>query len=141
MLPAEEVDRPEWMNRLLPTARSGMIGRYVSTQSPIMLWFKSNKVIDEFATKLATDLSRRYPPELENDPSKKRNPERLTKAFDNTFNRALDFQREHKFGSLWEGAAWKHVPMAAQRASAIPRISSSSHPRALVNFVATQRAR
>ena len=63
-----------------------------------MLWFKSNKLIDEFSTRLATDLAQRYPPELENDATRKRNPERLAKAFDSTFNRAIDFQRERKLG-------------------------------------------
>jgi hypothetical protein len=63
-----------------------------------MLWFKSNKAIDEFSAKLAIDLAQRYPPSLETDATKKRNPDRLAKAFDSTFNRAIDFQRERKLG-------------------------------------------
>ena len=63
-----------------------------------MLWFKSNKVIDEFSTKLAMDLAQRYPVALEKDPTKTRNPARLAKAFDSTFNRAIDFQNERKLG-------------------------------------------
>ena len=35
---------------------------------------------------------------LELDQTKKRNPSRLSNAFDSTFNRAIDFQLEHKLG-------------------------------------------
>ena len=105
-----------------------------------MLWFKSNKIIDEFATKLATDLSRRYPPELENDSSKKRNPERLTKAFDNTFNRALDFQREHKFG-VYGKARLGNTFRWQLKELGYPDDFIKLASRALVNFIAAQRAR
>lgn len=54
--------------------------------------------IDDFANKLAADLAKRYPVALEIGQTKKRNPSRLTKAFDSTFNRAINFQLEHKLG-------------------------------------------
>lgn len=54
--------------------------------------------VDAFAQQLADDLAKRYGPELECDTTKKRNPQRLTKAFDSTFNRAIKFQQEHKLG-------------------------------------------
>lgn len=63
-----------------------------------MLFFKTNKITDEFARHLAVDLAKRYPVALEIDQTKKRNPSRLTKAFDSTFNRAIKFQLEHKLG-------------------------------------------
>ena len=63
-----------------------------------MFFFKSNKIIDDFACLIADDLAKRYGPELERDTTKKRNPQRLTKAFDSTFNRAIKFQQEHKLG-------------------------------------------
>ena len=60
--------------------------------------FGKRIVIDAFAQTLASDLAKRYPVALELDPTKKRNPSRLTKAFDSTFNRAINFQLEHKLG-------------------------------------------
>lgn len=63
-----------------------------------MILFKSTKAIDDFSRTLASDLAQRYPPSLEVDTTKKRNPDRLAKAFDSTFNRAIDFHREHKLG-------------------------------------------
>ncbi len=54
--------------------------------------------IDDFARQLAADLAKRYPVALELDQTKKRNPSRLAKAFDSTFNRAINFQLEHKLG-------------------------------------------
>ena len=62
------------------------------------LGFGKTTLTDEFARQLATDLAKRYPVALELDPTKKRNPSRLTKAFDSTFNRAINFQLEHKLG-------------------------------------------
>ena len=62
------------------------------------LGFGSGAPIDEFAIQLATDLAKRYPATLEIDQTRKRNPSRLTKAFDSTFNRAIHFQLEHKLG-------------------------------------------
>ena len=60
--------------------------------------FGASAPIEEFAKQLATDLAKRYPAALEIDQTKKRNPTRLTKAFDSTFNRAINFQLEHKLG-------------------------------------------
>lgn len=62
------------------------------------LGFGKSAPIDEFARQLTVDLAKRYPVALEIDQSKKRNPGRLTKAFDSTFNRAINFQLEHKLG-------------------------------------------
>ena len=60
--------------------------------------FGGGEVTVLFARELATDLAKRYPAALEIDLTKKRNPTRLTKAFDSTFNRAINFQLEHKLG-------------------------------------------
>lgn len=62
------------------------------------LGFGKSAPTDEFARQLAVDLAKRYPVALEIDQTKKRNPSRLTKAFDSTFNRAINFQLEHKLG-------------------------------------------
>ena len=105
-----------------------------------MLWFKSNKLIDEFANKLATDLSQRYPAVLENEVPRKRNPDRLAKAFDSTFNRAIDFQREHKFGvygkaRLGNTFKWKLKDLG------YPDDFIEIATKSLVNFLAVQRNR
>ena len=60
--------------------------------------FGTKAPIEEFAKQLAADLAQRYPAALEIDQTKKRNPSRLAKAFDSTFNRAIAFQQEHKLG-------------------------------------------
>jgi hypothetical protein len=65
-----------------------------------MRWFDfgNRAAIEAFASGLAADLAKRYPPALELDASKKRNPTRLAKALDSAFNRAIAFQREHRLG-------------------------------------------
>ena len=60
--------------------------------------FGTTAPIADFAHQLAVDLAKRHPIALEVDQTKKRNPSRLTKAFDSTFNRAINFQLEHKLG-------------------------------------------
>jgi hypothetical protein len=103
-----------------------------------MLWFRSNKLIDEFSTRLATDLAQRYPPELENDATRKRNPERLARAFDSTFNRAIDFQRERKLGvygkaRLGNSFRWKLKELG------YPEDLIELATKALIHFVSVQR--
>ena len=55
--------------------------------------FLKRAPVDEFAEQLALDLAQRYEPALEISATKKRNPQRLAKAFDSTFNRAVQFQQ------------------------------------------------
>ena len=105
-----------------------------------MAWFKSNKVIDEFSTTLALDLAQRYPPELANDATKKRNPERLAKAFDSTFNRAIDFQQERKLGvygkaRLGNTFRWKLKELG------YPEDLIELATKSLIHFVSAQRSR
>jgi hypothetical protein len=63
-----------------------------------ILGFGKSAPIEEFAKQLTAALAQRYPVALEMDPTKKRNPMRLTKAFDSTFSRAIAFQQEYKLG-------------------------------------------
>jgi hypothetical protein len=105
-----------------------------------MLWFKSNKVIDEFSTKLAIDLAQRYPAALENDATKKRNPERLARVFDSTFNRAIDFQRDQKLGvygkaRLGNTFRWKLKELG------YPQDFVELATRSLVHLISVQRPR
>ena len=103
-----------------------------------MLWSKTNKVVDEFSNRLALDLAQRYPPELENDATKKRNPQRLAKAFGSTFNRAIDFQLEKKLGvygkaRLGNSFRWKLKDLG------YPEDLIELATKALVHFVSVQR--
>ncbi len=99
----------------------------------------TKRLVDEFAVKLAAELAQRYPPELENAKPRKRNPQRLAKAFDATFNSAIDFQREHKLGIYGKarlGNTFKWELKRLGYPADFIKLTTSS----LVNFVASQRA-
>ena len=102
--------------------------------------FGRRGLIDEFALKLAAELAERYPAELENAKPKKRNPQRLAKAFDATFNNAIQFQRENKLGIYGKARLGNTFKWELKRlgypADFIDLTTSS-----LVNFVASQRVR
>jgi len=60
----------------------------------------SSKHITEFATDLAGNLAKRYPPALDVNPEKKISQARLTKVLEETLVQAVEFQRSHKLGTL-----------------------------------------
>jgi hypothetical protein len=65
------------------------------------MWFKSlfsTRQINTFARELADTLAKRYPPALDVNPERKISANRLTKVLEDTFARAVEFQREHKLG-------------------------------------------
>jgi hypothetical protein len=65
------------------------------------MWFKSlfsTRHINDFARELADTLAKRYPPSLDVNPEKKISANRLTKVLEDSFTRAVEFQREHKLG-------------------------------------------
>ena len=65
------------------------------------MWFKSpfsTRHINGFARELADTLAKRYPPSLDVNPERKISANRLTKVLEDTFARAVEFQREHKLG-------------------------------------------
>lgn len=97
------------------------------------------QAIDAFAVKLAAGLAERYPVELENTKPRKRNPERLTKAFDDTFNRAIDFQREAKLGIYGKARLGNTFKWELKRLG-YPDDFIDLTTRSLVNFVASQRS-
>lgn len=104
--------------------------------------FGSDKrsMIDEFALKLAADLAQRYPAELENTKPRKRNPQRLAKAFDDTFNRAIDFQREEKLGIYGKARLGNTFKWELRRLG-YPDDFIDLTTRSLINFVASQRSK
>ncbi len=58
----------------------------------------SSKEVDAFAVGLAQELAKRYPPALDKGSERKISQKRLTSILESTFDRALEFKREHKLG-------------------------------------------
>ena len=101
--------------------------------------FGRRGLIDEFALKLAAELAERYPAELENAKPKKRNPQRLAKAFDATFNNAIQFQRDNKLGIYGKARLGNTFKWELKRLG-YPDDFVDLTTRSLVNFVASQRS-
>ena len=59
--------------------------------------FSTSKV-NEFAKSLATDIAKRYPPAIANNPEQMVSHKRLTTILEEAFNRAADLQKEQKLG-------------------------------------------
>lgn len=57
----------------------------------------STKEVDDFARALARDLSRRYPPEMEND-TKAASLRKLAVTVEELYGRAANFRRDKKLG-------------------------------------------
>jgi hypothetical protein len=58
----------------------------------------SSKEVDAFATGLAQDLAKRYPPALDKGSEHKISQKRLTSILEDTYKRAIDFKQQHKLG-------------------------------------------
>jgi len=101
--------------------------------------FGKREMVDAFALKLAGELAQRYPPELENSKPKKRNPQRLAKAFDATFNNAIQFQRENKLGIYGKARLGNTFKWELKRLG-YPEDFVDLTTRSLVNFVASLRS-
>ena len=101
--------------------------------------FGKRTIVDEFAVKLAEELAQRYPPELENAKPRKRNPQRLAKAFDATFNNAIDFQRENKLGIYGKARLGNTFKWELKRLG-YPDDFIDLTTGSLVKFVASQRS-
>lgn len=61
---------------------------------------KRSKELESFAKSLAEDLVKRYPPELDNNPSKHTSVNRLTRILEDTCQKAQAYQKEQKLGVL-----------------------------------------
>ena len=103
-----------------------------------MFDFTKGKLVDEFAVKLAEELAQRYPPELENSKPRRRNPQRLAKAFDATFNNAINFQRDNKLGVYGKARLGNTFKWELKRLG-YPDDFIDLTTGSLVKFVASQR--
>lgn len=100
--------------------------------------FGKRRIVDDFALKLAAELASRYPPGLENEQPRRRNPQRLSKAFDATFNNAIEFQREHRLGLYGKARLGNTFKWELKRLG-YPKDFVDLTTRSLVNFVTLQR--
>lgn len=104
----------------------------------VLFDFRNRRLVDEFAVKLAASLAQRYPAELENAKPRKRNPQRLAKAFDDTFNRAIDFQRDYRLGIYGKARLGNTFKWELKRLG-YPDDFVDLTTSSLINFVASQR--
>lgn len=51
-----------------------------------------------FAQSLADDIAKRYPPELDRNPTKHLSANRLTRILEDTCEKAADYQRDNRLG-------------------------------------------
>ena len=58
----------------------------------------SGKQVDEFATGLAQDLAKRYPPALDKGAERKISQKRLTSILEDIYTRAIEYKRQHNLG-------------------------------------------
>lgn len=58
----------------------------------------SSKEVDEFALSLAADIVKRYPPDIDKNNKSKMSVDRLTRILESTFDKAKDFQTNHRLG-------------------------------------------
>jgi len=58
----------------------------------------SSKDVDAFAKELAEDLSKRYPPALDQSGGQTLSEKRLTRILEDVCNKAVAFKNEHKLG-------------------------------------------
>lgn len=59
--------------------------------------------VSEFATELAQNIAKRYPPALDMDPGKRPSVNRLTRIMEDTCAKAVEFRQTHHLG--WLGKA------------------------------------
>ena len=77
-----------------------------------MLEFLSTRKVAEFATSLAQDLAKRYPPAIANNPAQMVSQKRLTGILEEAFARATEFNRQNQLGwfrkaRLGNGFRWE----------------------------------
>ena len=58
----------------------------------------SSKDVDQFAKSLALEISKRYPPSLDQAKEKKISQNRITRVLEDTFNKATAFKAEKHLG-------------------------------------------
>ena len=68
--------------------------------------FFGNSKVDEFAKSLAQDIAKRYPPAIANNPEQMISQKRLTTILEDVFNRAHQFNSEHRLGMFKKAKKW-----------------------------------
>lgn len=63
----------------------------------------SRAPVEGFAKRLAEDVAKRYPPQLDKEPGKRPSVNRLTRIIEDACKKAIDFKKEHRLG--WLGKA------------------------------------
>lgn len=58
----------------------------------------SSKDVDQFAKSLATEISKRYPPSLDQAKEKKISQNRIARVLEDAFNKAVEFKSEKHLG-------------------------------------------
>lgn len=58
----------------------------------------SSKDVDEFARRLADEVAKRYPPELETSKEKKISHNRIARVLEDVYAKAIDFKNERHLG-------------------------------------------
>jgi hypothetical protein len=58
----------------------------------------SSKDVDAFAKSLATEISRRYPPALDQSKEKKISQNRIARVLEEAYDKAIEFQSEKHLG-------------------------------------------
>ena len=73
--------------------------------------FSSDR-LNQFATELAQDFARRYPPAMANNPVQMVSPGRLTTLLETTFLKARNYTLEHRLGIFRKAILGNNVKWA-----------------------------
>lgn len=76
------------------------------------LRFFKNPEVQAFAESLVQQLIKRYPPALDNEPTKRPSVNRLTRIIEDTCARSVEFQRTRKLGWLGKARLGNHFRWA-----------------------------
>jgi hypothetical protein len=76
--------------------------------------------VAEFAKGLAEDISKRYPPALDQEPGKRPSVNRLTRIIEDACSKAVDFGGKHRLGwlakaKLGNAFRWELVALGYQK--------------------------
>jgi hypothetical protein len=61
-------------------------------------FFKSGKVVNDFANSLALELAKRYPPSMEQGSERKMSPKGLSNILEGLYQKATEFKQANKLG-------------------------------------------
>jgi hypothetical protein len=107
-----------------------MTGGITGHERPPQGWYNSAmSIVDkflvrapvaDFAKSLASDIAKRYPPALDQQPGKRPSVNRLTRIMEDAVAKAVAFQTQHKLGwlgkaSLGNAFRWELAGMGYQR--------------------------